>query len=209
MMVEVASLFQLLGGMAPRHLTLIGGLVPPLLVPSPVPHHRGSGDIDLILSVAITKGETALYYKSLEERLFPFFEPFGSAFRWRKRDEVAGIPLLVDFMGPEIEATQIADGTIQPEDETASENVGSRLRPLPLRSAGVVDADPESKLIEEFPSFISQGLVPMSRSATPGRSVSLPRRRTRSTLAATRKTATTWPGGASTPTASPRSSPIR
>ena len=116
-----------------------------------MPHHRGSGDIDLILSVAITKGETALYYKSLEERLSPFFEPFGSACRWRKRDEVAGIPLLVDFMGPEIEATQIADGTIQPEDETASENVGSRLRPLPLRSAGVVDADPESKLIEGSP----------------------------------------------------------
>ena len=37
MMVEVASLFQLLGGMAPRHLTLIGGLVPPLLVPSRCP----------------------------------------------------------------------------------------------------------------------------------------------------------------------------
>lgn len=51
-------------------------------------------------------------------------------------------------MGPEIEATQVADGTLRLEDETAADNVGPRLRPLPLRSAGVVDADPVSKLIE-------------------------------------------------------------
>jgi hypothetical protein len=30
---ELASLFHLLGGMAPKHLVAVGGLVPPLLVP--------------------------------------------------------------------------------------------------------------------------------------------------------------------------------
>jgi hypothetical protein len=157
MIVEVASLFHLLEGMAPRHLTLIGGLVPPLLVPAPPPHHRGSGDIDLTLSVAITAGETALYYKSLEKHLSAYFEPFEADFRWRKREEVPGIPLLVDFMGPEIEATQIADGTLQLEDETATENVGRRLRPLPLRSAAVVDADPVTKVIEGVPLVYQPG----------------------------------------------------
>lgn len=148
MLVEVASLFNLLEGMAPRHLTLIGGLLPPLLVPTPAPRHRGSGDIDLTLSVAITKGETSLYYKSLEARLLPFFEPFGADFRWRKRDGAPGLPLLVDFLGPEIEATQVADGTIRPEDETATENIGPTLRPFPLRSAEVVDLDAVIETIE-------------------------------------------------------------
>lgn len=141
MMVEVASLFHLLEGMAPRHLNLIGGLVPPLLVPGPAPHHRGSGDIDLTLSVAITAGGTADYYKSLEELLSPYFEPTDADFRWRKQEDAPGLPLLIDFMGPEIEATQVADGTLRLEDETAAGNVGSRLRPLPLRAAAVVDHD--------------------------------------------------------------------
>ncbi|HEY2056083.1 MAG TPA: nucleotidyl transferase AbiEii/AbiGii toxin family protein [Solirubrobacterales bacterium] len=148
MLVEVASLFNLLGGMAPRHLALIGGLVPPLLVPAPAPHHRGSADIDLTLSVAITTGETALYYRSLEKRLEPFFEPFEADFRWKKREGVPGLPLLVDFMGPEIEATQVADGTLRLEAETAASNVGSTLRPLPLKAAGVVDVDAVTRLVE-------------------------------------------------------------
>lgn len=148
MMVEVASLFHLLEGMAPRHLNLIGGLVPPLLVPSPAPRHRGSGDIDLTLSVAITIGATADYYKSIEDLLSPYFDPSDSNFRWRKREDAPGLPLLVDFMGPENEATQIADGTLQLEDDTAAENVGPRLRPMPLRAAGIVDRDAVTRRIE-------------------------------------------------------------
>lgn len=157
MMFEVASLFHLLEGMAPRHLTLIGGLVPPLLVPSPAPRHRGSGDIDLTLSVAITTGDTARYYRSLEERLSPYFEPFEADFRWRKRRDVPGISLLVDFMGPEFEATVIEDGTLRLEDGTAAGNVGPRLRPLPLRAAPVVDDDAMSRRIEGVPLVYQPG----------------------------------------------------
>jgi len=141
MMAEVASLFHLIGGMGSRHLTLIGGMAPPLLVPEAASSHRGSGDIDFSISVAFTKGETARYYHSLQEHLAPYFEPAEAGFRWRKREGAPGIPLLVDFMGPEIEATQVDDGTLVPEDDKAGENLGPTLRPLPLRAADVVDAD--------------------------------------------------------------------
>jgi hypothetical protein len=91
MRVELASLIHLLGGMAPKHLVAVGGLVPPLLVPEPRTPHRGSADIDLSVSLAITKGETSEYYRSLEAAIEPFFEPFEAGFRWRKRDGVAGV----------------------------------------------------------------------------------------------------------------------
>ena len=94
MQVELASLIHLLGGMAPKHLVAVGGLVPPLLVPEPRTPHRGSADIDLSVSMAITKGETSEYYRSLEAAIEPFFEPFEAGFRWRKRDGVAGARLL-------------------------------------------------------------------------------------------------------------------
>jgi hypothetical protein len=44
---EAASLFYLLGGMAAKHLVIVGGLVPPLLVPDAADAHIGSADIDL------------------------------------------------------------------------------------------------------------------------------------------------------------------
>jgi hypothetical protein len=41
MLAEVASLFHLLGGIAPKHLVVVGGLVPPLLVPASATSHIG------------------------------------------------------------------------------------------------------------------------------------------------------------------------
>ena len=158
MIGEVASLFHLLGGIAPKHLVVVGGLVPPLLAPRPPIPHLGSADIDLSLSVAITKGETSEYYRSLEEAIDPFFEPTAAAFRWRKRRGVGGIPLLVDFLGPEIEATQTVDGTLVAESETASVNTGARLRPLPLAAAKLVDADAEIRTVAEVALVYEPGV---------------------------------------------------
>lgn len=141
MIDEVASLFSLLGGIAPKHLVVVGGLVPPLLVPEPPTPHLGSADIDLALSIAITKGETSEYYRSIQEVIAPFFEPTEAAFRWRKRDGVGGIALLVDFLGPEVEAVQVEDGTLLAESDTAARNTGPLLRPLPLSAAKLVDLD--------------------------------------------------------------------
>lgn len=158
MIGEVASLFHLLGGIAPKHLVVVGGLVPPLLAVRPPLPHLGSADIDISLSVAITKGETNEYYRSLEEAIDPFFEPTAAAFRWRKRKGVGGIPLLVDFLGPEVEATQVADGTLLTESETADVNTGVRLRPLPLAAAKLVDADAEIRTVEEVSLVYEPGV---------------------------------------------------
>jgi len=158
MQVELASLVHLLGGMAPKHLVAVGGLVPPLLVPEAPNPHRGSADIDLSLSMAITKGETSEYYRSLEATIEPYFEPFEAGFRWRKREGVGGVGLLVDFMGPEAEATQLADGTLQLESSLAAENTGVVLRPYPLASAAIVEEDAQSVEIERVPLVYEEGV---------------------------------------------------
>lgn len=137
---------------------IVGGLVPSLLVAEPRVRHRGSGDLDLSLSVAITKGRTAQYYKSLEKAIDPFFEPAESGFRWRKREEVGGVPLLVDFLGPALEATQLADGTLALEDETAVANTGTRLRPFPIGAGRLVDLDAEAKTIEKVSLIYEPGV---------------------------------------------------
>lgn len=78
---EAASLLFLLGGMTPKHLVVVGGLVPPLLVPDAGDPHVGSADIDLSLSVAITTGATREYYRSIEKIIDPYFELVESGFR--------------------------------------------------------------------------------------------------------------------------------
>lgn len=155
---ELASFVHLLGGMAPKHLVAVGGLVPPLLVPESPNPHRGSADIDLSLSMAITKGETSEYYRSLEAAIEPYFEPFEAGFRWRKREGVAGVRLLVDFMGPETEATQLADGTLQLEDSVAAGNTGVVLRPYPLSAAAIVEEDARSVEIERVALVYEKGV---------------------------------------------------
>ncbi len=120
--------------------------------------HRGSSDIDLVLSVAITRGETSEYYESLEKAISPYFELIAAGFRWRKREGVAGIPLIVDFLGPEAEVTHLEDGTLQLESETAAANTGPRLRPLPLAAAELVDEDAVSELREGVPLVYEPGV---------------------------------------------------
>lgn len=158
MQVELASLVYLLGGIGPKHLVAIGGLVPPLLVPEAPSPHRGSADIDLSLSVAITKGETSKYYRSLEEAISPYFEPFAAGFRWRKREGVAGAPLVVDFMGPDSEATYLEDGTLQLENPVGSGNTGVLLRPYPLAAAAIVEEDARTVELEGVPLVYHEGV---------------------------------------------------
>jgi hypothetical protein len=140
---EAASLFHLLGGMASKHLVIVGGLVPPLLIPEAADAHIGSADIDLCLSLAITGGDTRQYYRSIEETLEPYFEPErASGFRWRKKDSAPGLPLILDFLAPAAEDdTLLADGTRSLDEETAAQNAGPRLRPLPIRAGRLIDED--------------------------------------------------------------------
>jgi hypothetical protein len=147
---EAASLFYLLGGMAAKHLVIVGGLVPPLLVPEAADAHIGSADIDLCLSLAITKGATREYYQSIEEVLEPYFElERASGFRWRKKESAPGLPLILDFLAPVAEDdTLLADGTRALDEKTAAQNAGPRLRPFPIRSGGLVDKDALSRTLE-------------------------------------------------------------
>ncbi len=147
---EAASLFYLLGGMVAKHLVIVGGLVPPLLVPEAADAHIGSADIDLCLSLAITKGATREYYRSIEKLLEPHFElERASGFRWRKKESAPGLPLILDFLAPAAEDdTLLADGTRALDEETAAQNAGPRLRPFPIRSGGLVDEDALSRTLE-------------------------------------------------------------
>jgi hypothetical protein len=147
---EAASLFYLLGGIAAKHLVIVGGLVPPLLVPEAADAHVGSADIDLCLSLTITGGATREYYRSIEEALEPYFEPeHTSGFRWRKKDNAPGLPLILDFLAPAVENdTLLADGTRALDQKTAAKNTGPRLRPLPIRSGRLIDEDALSSTVE-------------------------------------------------------------
>lgn len=158
---EAASLFHLLGGLAPKHLVVVGGLVPPLLVPDAADAHLGSADIDFCLSVAITQGETRQYFKSLQELIEPYFELAGqSGFRWRKKDGVPGLPLLIDFLAPVGEEwTAVTDGTRELDDETAIANAGLHLRPFAIRSGALIDTDAMTTIIADVELVYRPGAV--------------------------------------------------
>ena len=142
MVEEAASLLYLLGGMGAKHLVLIGGLVPPLLVKEPREAHIGTSDLDICLSVAISQGATAEYYASIEELIDPYFEPTaGTSFRWHKRTGAPGLPILVDFLAPRGESAPRADGTHALSDDTAAHNAGTRLRPFVLETQDLLELD--------------------------------------------------------------------
>lgn len=160
LLTEAASLFYLLGGAGSTHLVIVGGMVPPLLVPDAAEAHIGSSDIDVCLSVAFTEGNTRQYYKSIQEQIAPYFELAGaSGFRWRKKPEVGGLPLLIDFLSPEDEhGTQVGDGTRPLDTDVAAENAGLLLRPFPIRSGALIDRDAVAREIEGVPLVYSERL---------------------------------------------------
>jgi hypothetical protein len=157
---EAAGVFHLLGKMASKHLVIVGGLVPHLLVPDAADEHIGSADIDFCLSVAITQGETRQYYKSIEELLSPHFElASSSGFRWRKKDGVGGLPLAIDFLAPASEEdSTVSDGTLELADDVAASNAGEQLRPFPIRSGALIDEDAIETTIEAVELFYDHGV---------------------------------------------------
>jgi hypothetical protein len=122
----------------------------PLLVPEAADAHIGSADIDLCLSLAITSGTTREYYRSIEEALVPYFElERASGFRWRKKENAPGLPLILDFLAPATEDdTLLADGTRALDEQAATQNAGPRLRPLPIRAGRLIDEDAPSATLE-------------------------------------------------------------
>lgn len=140
-----------MGGMGSRHMVIIGGMVPPLLVPASAHTHVGSADIDFCISVAMTEGVTRQYAKSIQETIAGFFEPASSAgHRWRKRDGAPGLPLIVDFLAAKSEDTTTAsDGTLVVESDLAEQNLGIQLTPFAIRAGALVDADAMTITLED------------------------------------------------------------
>ena len=84
-LAEAAALIKALG-FAAQHVTLIGGLVPTLLVPvldRDVEPHVGTTDVDVCLSVAIMEGTTGEYEKIQDALRRAGYAPTDSSWRWR------------------------------------------------------------------------------------------------------------------------------
>ena len=82
---ETAGLLKALGFSA-AHATLIGGIVPGLLVPvldPGVDPHIGTTDVDLCLSVALMEGTTGYYQKIQDVLRQAGFDPTDQSWRWR------------------------------------------------------------------------------------------------------------------------------
>ena len=158
---EAASLLHLMGGMGSRHMVIVGGMVPPLLVPAAAHTHVGSADIDLFISVAMTDGMTRQYAKSIQEIIAPHFEPASSSgHRWRKRDGVPGLPLIVDFLASKTEETlTAADGTLEVESDTADQNLGIQLAPFAIRAGRLIDEDAELITVEDVDLLYSRAVA--------------------------------------------------
>jgi hypothetical protein len=85
-------------GAARDHVTIIGGLVPSLLVPAPAGNaHVGTGDVDLCLTMALAEGDTGYY-----DEVGPALQAAGFGqtadplrrFRWARNG------IVVDFLYP-------------------------------------------------------------------------------------------------------------
>lgn len=132
---------------AGAHVVIVGGLVPPLLVPKPEPGiepHVGTQDLDLCLRVALVEGNVGNYdrlEKCLKEAAFAMVREGGQAVSWRWRGGV-DLPLTVEFFcppGPDREAGRLhRPGGV----------VGGKLSAMVLAAGGLIDRDFQEREVE-------------------------------------------------------------
>ncbi len=112
-----------------RHLAIIGGAVPSLLMPSPPPgldRHVGTGDLDFHLSLQLMDGETAEYYQAIVDGLRGLGlrpdQAKGKPMTWRWTGTYREVCLQVEFLCP---ARNRSGRPEAPASETPAEvNVG-------------------------------------------------------------------------------------
>jgi hypothetical protein len=140
---EAASLFHLLGGMAAKHLVIVGGLVLRCLSrkpPTRTSEARTSIYVCRSPSPRVQPMSTTNRSRGSSIRTSELER--ASGFRWRKKESAPGLPLILDFLAPAAEDdTLLADGTRALDEMTAAQNAGPRLRPFPIRSGELVDED--------------------------------------------------------------------
>jgi len=90
-----------------RHLAIVGGVVPSLLVPhvpSGVAPHVGTGDLDFHLSLHLMDGETADYYAAIIDGLRSLGlhsdQEGGREVKWRWVGRYRDVMLQVEFLCP-------------------------------------------------------------------------------------------------------------
>lgn len=90
-----------------RHLAIVGGAVPSLLVPVPPPEmtrHAGTADLDFHLSLHLLDGETADYYQAIIDGLRGLGlrpdEENGREIRWRWVGRYREARVQVEFLCP-------------------------------------------------------------------------------------------------------------
>lgn len=123
-------------GLARTHIVIVGGLVPPLLVPRPdagIEPHIGTQDLDLCLSVSLVNDEVGAY-ESLQKSLMglKFSMVDSKGWRWRGGAELS---LTVEFLcppGPEREPGHL----FRPRGLA-----GAKLSALTMATGGLVDRD--------------------------------------------------------------------
>jgi hypothetical protein len=102
-----AEVLRKIGQGPDGHITIVGGLVPTLrsgqCTQPPTVEHQGTGDLDLVLSLALLRGETASYYKDVatalhEAGLEPGKVEPGNDKRWQWQGEVLGLPVKVELL---------------------------------------------------------------------------------------------------------------
>jgi hypothetical protein len=72
-----------------------------------------------------------------------------ACYRWRKRPDAPGLPLIVDFLAAKTEDTAVSpDGSIEPVSELVASNLGVRLTPFAIRAGHLVDEDAETLTVE-------------------------------------------------------------
>ena len=137
---EAAYLLRNLG-FAASHMSIIGGVVPSLLVLDPPREaHIGTTDIDICLSLAIIEGDTAEYERIEVCLRKAGYEPTNQTFRWKQTGRLG---IFVEFFCPSGE-TRPAGKFFRPlaaENGTAKQNFGNTLSALALDAGGVLSED--------------------------------------------------------------------
>ena len=127
-------------GFANAHVIVVGGLVPPLLVPRPEPHveaHVGTQDLDLCLSIALVDGNVGSYdrlEKCLRDAGFTMALEGGRPVSWRWRGGTA-LPIVVEFFCP-AGPDRTAGRLFRPGGQ-----VGGKLSAMTLSAGRLIDMD--------------------------------------------------------------------
>ncbi len=112
-----------------KHLAIVGGAVPSLLVPDPtrgIERHIGTGDLDFHLSLHLMDGETAEYYAAIIDGLrglgLRSDEEEGREIKWRWVGRYRDVMLQVEFLCPVRGRAGRPEGPA--EDSPAEANIG-------------------------------------------------------------------------------------